>query len=234
MPGFIGWMTEKGKSGVYERFVMPRPDWLTVVGVYVRVWIVVYGVFSLLAMVLSHEFLKPWYAIWLSWIIGVPVAAGVGLVSAGIAWVVDRLRKPKVVREVRKDLQRAQREHLIGVVCGGIATVAALFANINPFGESGDFSWTNIVDSLMTGALTYALWRKQLWAGVLLLLYFTIWKMALWSHLQPRAAFWAGIVLAWFLWRGVAGLVWVRRLERCLEGRWVDPDGTIQIAEGKD
>ena len=186
-------------------------------GWFAQAWVVAFGLATLVAMGVSKEFAFAHHAAWLSWIFGIPAATAVAGIFFGIGciilWARGRREPPTDPELWQKELQKVKRTIQIAWIAGIVATIAAFFANLNPFGGGEDFSVTNAFDALITGGLTYGLYKRQTVPALLLFLYFVLWKMPLWSELQPKATVFAGIIMALYFWRGFAGVLRERKIK---------------------
>ncbi len=188
---------------------LERVDTIEVVSLPMKAGIVVYSILSLFGLLALKEVTGQVQFIFLvSWFIGIPLATlcGIMLFVANTAWFVASKQDQKK-KDPESLLKSANRKIQLAWIAGGIATVAALFANSNVFGASRDFSATNIADACITGALTYGLFKKNLLCASFLFIYFTLIKVPLWPHLQPKAFFVAGLIMSVLMWEGIVGII---------------------------
>ncbi|MFZ5807296.1 MAG: hypothetical protein ACOY3I_08845 [Verrucomicrobiota bacterium] len=184
---------------------MKHIDWLGIWSWFVHVWIIVFGVCGIIVVFLCKEFASVSAAVWISWVVGAPVATLIATIFFFLGLFVFGLKRKKE-EDQASILKNAERMIRIAWMTGVIATIAALFSNVHFWGPSKDFSLTNIAEALITAALTYGFYKRQIIPALLLFLYFVFWKMALWGELQPKSITFAGMFMAVIFWRGIVAI----------------------------
>ena len=198
-------------------FDTSRLDWWEAWSWFVGAWVLIFGFCSFFAMILCKEFAYVHWAPWLAFVVGVPVATFFSGIIFIVATFLLWMRGRKEIFDTEAESKKNNRSIHIACVTGCIATVAALFSHITALGPCSDFSVINIFDAIITAGLTYGLYRRQMVPAFLLFLYFVLWKMPLWSELQPKSLIFAGMGMAFIFWRGVLGIARDRSLFKKIE-----------------
>lgn len=188
-------------------------DWGDAWDKFVYVWVLVFGVCSMLAVVVCKEFADAKYAVWGAWIVGVPLASIFGFVSFGATFFWNLIFGHRESDDEKKFLRKKNHAVQLAWITGGIATVAAFFSHLNPWGVSKDFSSINVLDALITLILTFGIYKRQSVLALFLFLYFVLWKMPLWSELQPKSATFAGMIMALIFWRGFRAVLSLKKAD---------------------